>query len=61
MDEIKLLKPAISNEPSYITVSKKSKFGKKLVSEIDKHLREIKKDGTYKKILNNYFGEYELE
>ncbi len=61
MEDIKLLKPSISHQLSYITVSKKSKLGKKLVSEIDKYLREIKNDGTYQKILMKYFGKYELE
>lgn len=60
MDEIELIKPPISNQPSYITVSKKSKFGNELVRKIDKALKEIKKDGTYQRILASYFGSYKL-
>ena len=61
LSQVKLVKPAISNQQSFITVSKKSINAQKLIMDINKYLIQIKQDGTYKKIIDKFFGKHELE
>ena len=61
MDGIRFLKPSLSHQPSYIPVSKKNWIGKRLVFEIDQALQDLKQNGIYQSILDDYFQGYKLE
>lgn len=54
--EIKELLPEVQNVPSYIAFSKKKNLSK-IRDKFDEILKEMKKDGSYDKIINDYFRE----
>ena len=61
MSKMKILRPSISKQKSFVTVSRKYKENAELVENISKHLKKMKSNGEYEKILKDYFGENELK
>lgn len=54
MKQVKELSPAVENVPSYIAFSKKRNLAS-FRDKFDEKLIEMKKDGTYNRIINSYF------
>lgn len=54
LQELKQLHPILSNTKAYLGFSKKRNHTQ-LIVKFNKVLKEIKEDGTYDKIINNYF------
>jgi ABC-type amino acid transport substrate-binding protein len=61
LDNLKMLRPAISSQPTYVVVSKKSRFGRTLGTDIDKALVELRATGQYAEILRSHFGSIEIQ
>ncbi|MBU2713685.1 substrate-binding periplasmic protein [Zooshikella harenae] len=53
LNEVKELHPPLQSIPSYIAFSKKRKLTR-VRDKFDKGLSEMKKDGTYRKIIDNF-------
>jgi len=53
-DEVKELAPEVQSIPSYIAFSKKKNLAKTRDS-FDETLKKMKSDGTYDKIISDYF------
>lgn len=56
MDQLKLAKPAINSQLSFIVTSQKSQFGKSLVDEVNSALLKLKASGKFEKIMSEDFG-----
>ena len=54
-EQVKELKPAVENVPSYIAFSKQRNLTQ-VRDEFDAVLAEMKRDGTYERIIANYFN-----
>mgnify|MGYP006274791887 CR=1 len=54
LDDVKFLTPAVAKRPIHIMFSRATANGKHLTEKFNAGLKEIKADGTYKNILDEY-------
>ena len=56
MEEVRLAKPAINSQRSYIVTSKKSRHGETLIGKINQALLDLKGSGKFEQIMSKDFG-----
>jgi len=56
LDKVEQLNPLIIDSRAYLGFSKKQNH-KEIIKEFNKTLKKIKRDGTYNKIITNYFSQ----